>query len=219
MLAVAYAQAVLLPDNDRVLMFGGNNDEILDNNSTLLVHEYRFTTGVWQVLNVTAPSNATNGTVPQNRYKHTATLAPNGKIYIYGGKVPGTTTNFFADYWEYDPSIGRFTQIPIDHNPSDTTQLTAVTLPDWRIIYMMGSSQRVGANRVWQHAWIFDVKNRVGYRQDISNETMGSFPFARYGCNAMLAPDDSTIYYFGDNSISIVVKDITLRLGSTHSTN
>lgn len=129
MLAVAYAQAVLLPDNDRVLMFGGNNDEILDNNSTLLVHEYRFTTGVWQVLNVTAPSNATNGTVPQNRYKHTATLAPNGKIYIYGGKVPGTTTNFFADYWEYDPSIGRFTQIPIDHNPSDTTQLTAVTLP------------------------------------------------------------------------------------------
>lgn len=51
---------------------------------------------------------------------------------------------------------------------------------------MMGSSQRVGANRVWQHAWIFDVKNRVGYRQDISNETMGSFPFARYGCNAML---------------------------------
>ncbi|KAI7885888.1 hypothetical protein K492DRAFT_203691 [Lichtheimia hyalospora FSU 10163] len=195
--AVAYAQAVLLPDNDHVLMFGGNNDEMLDNNSTLLVQEYQFTTGVWQVLNVTAPSNATNGTVPQNRYKHTATLSPNGKIYIYGGQIPGTTTNYFFDFWEYDPSTGRFTEIPIDHDTSGTTQVTAVTLPDWRIIFMMGSSQEVGVNRVWQHAWIFDVKNRIGYRQEISNETVDSFPLARYGCNAMLGPDNTTIYYFG----------------------
>lgn len=127
MLAVAYAQAVLLPDKDRVLMFGGNN-EMLENNSTLLVHEYRFSTGVWQVLNVTAANNATNGMVPQNRYKHTATLSSNGKIYIYGGQVPGTATEFFFDFWEYDPSMGRFTEIPIDHDPSDTTQPTAVAL-------------------------------------------------------------------------------------------
>ena len=127
--AVAYAQAVLLPDNDHVLMFGGNNDEMLDNNSTLLVQEYQFTAGVWQVLNVTASSNATNGTVPQNRYKHTATLSPNGKVYIYGGQIPGTTTDFYSDFWEYDPSTGRFTEIPIDPDTSGTTQVTAVTLP------------------------------------------------------------------------------------------
>lgn len=51
---------------------------------------------------------------------------------------------------------------------------------------MMGSSQGIGANRVWDHAWIFDTKRRIGYMQELSNQTIGSFPGARYGCNAML---------------------------------
>ncbi|CDH56509.1 predicted protein [Lichtheimia corymbifera JMRC:FSU:9682] len=122
---LAYAQAVLLPDNDRVLMFGGNNDDMLDNNGTLVVREYRFSTEMWRELNVTAA----NGTLPQNRYKHTATLAPNGKIYIYGGQVPGSPTEFFIDFWEYDPVMNRFTEIQIDHNPLSTIQPAAIMLP------------------------------------------------------------------------------------------
>lgn len=126
---VAYAQAVLLPDNDQVLMFGGNNDDMLGNNGSLIVREYRFRTDTWRELNVTVINNATNGAVPQNRYKHTATLAPNGKIYIYGGKVPGTTTEFFVDFWEYDPATGRFTEIPTNYDALSTIQLTAIMLP------------------------------------------------------------------------------------------
>lgn len=127
---VAYAQAVLLPDNDRVLLFGGYNDDLLDKNRTLLVYEFRFGTRAWRALKVTAAYNATkNGTVPKNRYKHTATLATNGKIYIYGGQIPGTTTRFFVDFWEYDPVTGRFTEVPINHEPMSTIQITAVALP------------------------------------------------------------------------------------------
>lgn len=105
--AMAYGQAVLLPDNDRVLLFGGRNEDIWDDNSTLVVYEYRFSDPVWQLLNVTAANNGTNnGTVPRNRHRHTATLAPNGKVYIYGGKVPGTISRYFIDLWEYDPTTG-----------------------------------------------------------------------------------------------------------------
>lgn len=127
---LAYGQAVLLPDNDRVLLFGGKNEDKWDENSTLLVHEYRFSTSMWQQLNVTAANNATNnGTVPRNTHRHTATLAPNGKIYIYGGLVPGTITRWFIYVWEYDPATGRFTEFPMDYRPVSTVSLTGVALP------------------------------------------------------------------------------------------
>lgn len=83
----AYGQAVLLADNDRVLIFGGYTGELTDKNRTLVVQEYQFSVSDLRTLNVTAANNATNGRVPMNRYKHTATLAPNGKVYIYGGQI------------------------------------------------------------------------------------------------------------------------------------
>ena len=126
---LAYAQAVLLPDNDRVLLFGGKNEETVDQNSTLVVYEYRFSNPGWNQLNVTVANNATNGTVPENRHRHTATLAPNGKIYIYGGQVPGSIRRFFIHIWEYDPSTGLFTEIPIDYDPVSTVSLTGIPLP------------------------------------------------------------------------------------------
>ncbi|KAI7886969.1 hypothetical protein K492DRAFT_202912 [Lichtheimia hyalospora FSU 10163] len=186
--SLAYSQAVLLPDNDRVLLFGGKN-ETVDENSTLLVYEYRFSNPEWYQLNVTVANNATNGTVPRNRHRHTATLAPNGKIYIYGGQVPGSITRFFLHMWEYDPSTGLFTEIPIDYHPVSTVSLTGVPLPDGKIVYVMEYG--------WAEALVFDTNRAVGYKQDLSNRTMGSFPDARIGANAILAPDNTTIYYFG----------------------
>lgn len=39
---------------------------------------------------------------------------------------------------------------------------------------------------VWQDALIFDIRRRMGYKQRISNQTVGLYPDARYGCNAVL---------------------------------
>ncbi|KAJ8661977.1 hypothetical protein O0I10_002308 [Lichtheimia ornata] len=187
---LAYGQAVLLPDNDRVLLFGGKNEDLWDENTTLLVHEYRFSTSMWQQLNVSAANNATNnGTVPRNTHRHTATLAPNGKVYIYGGLVPGTITRWFIHVWEYDPDTGRFTEFPIDYDPVGTVSLTSIALQDGKIVYVMYHE--------WAEALIFDTNRGVGYKQELSNQTMGKFPDPRIGANAILAPDNSTIYYFG----------------------
>lgn len=58
---------------------------------------------------------------------------------------------------------------------------------DGKIIYMMASYLEDEVLRqAWKNAWIFDTKRRIGYKQALFNQTMGSLPHARYGCNAML---------------------------------
>lgn len=127
---IIYAQAILLPDNDRVLLFGGSNSTVIPDgqNGTLFFQEYRFSTDEWRQLPVI--SSAPNGTLPSNRYKSTATLAPNGKVYLYGGAIPPTSAGL-RDLWEYDPSTERFTEIPLNNAliSHSTTSLSAVALP------------------------------------------------------------------------------------------
>ena len=127
---IIYAQAVLLPDNDRVLVFGGSNSTTSPEgqNGTLFFQEYRFSTDKWEPLNVT--SSTLNGPLPTNRYKFTATLAPNGRIYIFGGRVPPTAREI-RDLWEYDPTNGHFTEIPLNgtRTPYLMSSISAIALP------------------------------------------------------------------------------------------
>lgn len=59
---------------------------------------------------------------------------------------------------------------------------------DGKIVYVMGYE--------WAEAFIFDTNRGVGYKQELSNQTMGKFPDARLGANAILGnlclPKDAT---------------------------
>ncbi|KAI7879283.1 galactose oxidase [Lichtheimia hyalospora FSU 10163] len=192
---VMYAQAVLLPDNDRVLLFGGSNSTILPEgqNGTLFFREYRFSTDKWVSLNVT--SSTLNGPLPTNRYKFTATLASNGRIYIFGGRVP-LTAREIRDLWEYDPTNGHFTEIPLNdtRTPYLISSISAIALPDGKIVYPGVDISQPNRNDL-NTAFVFDTNTRTGSLQPLYNQT--TYPPAKYSGNAILAGDNKTIYYFG----------------------
>ncbi|KAI7886971.1 hypothetical protein K492DRAFT_202913 [Lichtheimia hyalospora FSU 10163] len=192
---ITYAQAVLLPDNDRVLLFGGSNSTIFPEgqNGTLFFQEYRFSTDNWEPLNVT--SSTLNGPLPTNRYKFTATLASNGRIYIFGGRVPPTAREL-RDLWEYDPTNGHFTEIPLNdtRTPYLISSISAIALPDGKIVYPAMDPSKSNSNEL-NIAFIFDTNTRTGGLQPLYNQT--TYPPAKYSGNAILARDNKTIYYFG----------------------
>ena len=128
----AYSEAVLLPDNNRVLLFGGRNltDAFIADSSTLSatnkqnnnssdagsgllrLYEYRFDTQNWTAIAVKTTNE--DGILPRNRKDFTATLSlTNGKVYIHGGQAfqaEGITTPI-NDSWIFDPSTYLFTRL------------------------------------------------------------------------------------------------------------
>lgn len=111
--SVAYSQAVLLPDNDTVLLFGGSSWPPAANGSEILVYQFRFSTRAW----TPAPINGT--AVPSSRMFFTATLASNGLIYIYGGAGPLPQTQAaYNDFWSYNPATGQFVNLTAPGQPT-----------------------------------------------------------------------------------------------------
>lgn len=118
--SVAYSQAVLLPDNDTVLLFGGSSSPPATNGSEILFYQFRFSTRAW------TPGLINGTAVPPNRMYFTATLASNGLVYIYGGA--GAVQTALNDFWSYNPATGEFVNLTAPGQPA-LYGYNAVALP------------------------------------------------------------------------------------------
>ncbi|KAF7730680.1 hypothetical protein EC973_001629 [Apophysomyces ossiformis] len=167
-------QAVLLPDNQTMLVLGGINP--IKRNSSMMAYMYRFDNASWSP----APVLSDNGTLPYNRKFFTATLAPNGKVYIYGGirtlshvHEPSKPLN---DFWSYDP-VSRQNGV-IAYLTGALTHSTTI--------------DQVPANQTL----LYDTNKDTWETRSLEGEN----PSARENANAILAPNGTSIIMFGGES-------------------
>jgi N-acetylneuraminic acid mutarotase len=124
LLAARYGHTATLLPNGRVLVAGGANDNE-DPPSTLTSAElYDPATGIW---------SATGGLSVQ-RYHHTATLLPNGKVLVAGGYNGLSLSVNAAEL--YDPATGRWSGTGSLN--TDRTGHTATLLPNGKVLVAGG---------------------------------------------------------------------------------
>ncbi|KAG2222612.1 hypothetical protein INT45_008731 [Circinella minor] len=161
------ASAVLLPDNERVLFFGGfrGSEAVISEDELIYIEQYDFRTSMWTSLPVQLDPSVNQSIMPpRNRKQLSAALAPNEKIYLAGGRAtPGPTSDY--DIWVYDLNTSSFTPIEEGGWLSRNTSTRSfpfhgtVVLPDGKIAYVTDVSNRVR---------ILDTNTNAVYFQDIT---------------------------------------------------
>ncbi|KAG0187212.1 hypothetical protein DFQ28_006712 [Apophysomyces sp. BC1034] len=199
----SFCQGVLLPDNQTMLVLGGDNP-YLAANATLLAYVYHFGNSTWSPV---VPVSD-NGTLPYNRRFFTATLAPNGKVYIYGGiptyNAPASVSaNIFNDFWSYDYTSGQFRQLTQRGQPPMYSHV-GIAFKSGIISYMAG----VGVAAGGQHNLAY-LNQTLLYNSNTNTwgtKNLGGvkLPSGAANANAVLAPDGTSIIFFGGDSSAIV---------------
>ena len=78
---------------------------------------------------------------------------------------------------------------------------------DGKIVYVMEFG--------WAEALVFDTNRGMGYKQDISNTTMGSFPDPRIGANAILGQYRFVICEYNIMLILLLFQHLIIRQYTT----
>ncbi|KAI9275481.1 hypothetical protein BDA99DRAFT_601110 [Phascolomyces articulosus] len=194
---MSFSQAVLLPDNNRVLFFGGITNNATLYTGKLLVYEYRFDQQTWQEASA-LPFN--NATFPVNRKELTATLGSDGKVYIAGGfnlvsAFAGAGSYIMGDLWSYNPQNGQFVDLSQPLEPSKyMIGHSAIALPNNKIIFTMGT---MGYHERTAHpsdptekcntSFIYDITSNKWYEQELKADEI---PWLREGASAILGVRD-----------------------------
>ncbi|KAI8147560.1 hypothetical protein BJV82DRAFT_596022 [Fennellomyces sp. T-0311] len=222
----AHSEAVILPDNNRVILFGGRNltdssDDLL-NNTRMRLYEYRFDTRNWTAL----PIQVSNGEslYPRNRKDFSATLAPNGQIYIHGGLDFQDSPSPVNDSWVYNPETNVFTRLPpVPGQPfSDLYGHSAVPLPNGVIVYIMGNGYYGDSFRnsalngtLCDLALLLNTHTNEWTHQQLS----GQPPQQIIDGYAVLGPDRQTIYMSGGYGASRMLPDISVSSNDLNALN
>ncbi|KAI9277313.1 hypothetical protein BDA99DRAFT_532382 [Phascolomyces articulosus] len=216
---------ILLPDNDRVLFFGGKRETNRKaqelGNITMNLEQYSFRTGNWtslpvqvapqqQYLRVNDDDDDDSQIVvvsSKNRAFFGATLAANGKINISGGAPQGNVTDIY-DFWEYDPDLGMFSPIPETGLFYSNTarqfypnQKGTGALPDGRIIYVTNISNYVKIfdtnikRLIHQEVQGFETIRGTGNRYVNAFDESVVYSNVRSGGHAVLAPNNPRYIY------------------------
>ncbi|KAI9314898.1 hypothetical protein BX666DRAFT_1879350 [Dichotomocladium elegans] len=181
---LAYAQTVVHPSSNRVLVFGGYNTTIYQDQAMypMAFHQLDIASQTWeQPAIITRCMPPTRCTIPR-RYDFTATLAADNNIYIFGGlsRVHNASTDDYLrlvlnDLWVYNTTTEEFIYlndaISVDGTVGASLPYsrghTAVALPNGKIIFMMGASAEdevLVTDRQdpspCESAWVFDIYNR-----------------------------------------------------------
>ncbi|KAL0082133.1 hypothetical protein F4703DRAFT_1757851 [Phycomyces blakesleeanus] len=142
----------------------------------------------------------TNTFVPLYRTGFTATLAPNGQVYIFGGEELGKSV--VNQLWSFDPvnlEYKDLTQTNLNYRSGHT----ATSLPNGQIVFISGlhvnafmndSAQLIRSNEVD----IYDTNLNTW----TSLNTTGEILRKRIGTSSALGPDNKTIFLFGDNGLT-----------------
>ncbi|KAI9495623.1 hypothetical protein BDB00DRAFT_812680 [Zychaea mexicana] len=209
---IAGGRAVILPDNNTVLLFGGYapyNENITAVH--LLCYQYTFDNQVWAPIPVNATGEIPEGApeLPTHRESHTATLGADGLVYIYGGIRSIRDTALVGDFWAYDPSTRLFSRRELISNIVLYAHI-GIPLPDGTIVYATGLSG---------YAWNFttdpDSALLTVSEGLLFNTADGSWQGVAFGgseetligvssrvfSTAVLGPEQRYIYFFGGSDL------------------
>ncbi|KAI8139900.1 hypothetical protein BJV82DRAFT_672281 [Fennellomyces sp. T-0311] len=196
----AGSAAVLLPNNNRVLFFGGDQSPSWGPTSiqsaSMYIFQYDFTTQTWTSL---VASNS-NESLPMNVESPTATLASNGKIYIYGGQYTNSTEPAIFRtakiMWIYDPEINYFSSVSVARDVVDGLLGVPTALPDGRIVYLSASPSEPGQSTRRLRAAVFDTNTNETSVVELNNSEVTRLYWKEYEYG-FLGHDQRTIYYYG----------------------
>ncbi|KAL0096698.1 hypothetical protein J3Q64DRAFT_1844157 [Phycomyces blakesleeanus] len=180
----SYSAAVLLDDNQTVILFVGQAFN-LSANSSMPIYTYSFLdpNPMWKEIKPVG-----NALWPDIRIGFSATLAPNGKIYVFGG-VRIDTISPAMPFFSFDP---RTHQIEIPSSPGDVQLYghTGTMLPTTSTVegYFLGN----------QFVIVYNTNNDTWAKIRLTSET----DELRMEGNSVLGPDQKTIFTFGGSGYS-----------------
>ncbi|KAI9276762.1 hypothetical protein BDA99DRAFT_584036 [Phascolomyces articulosus] len=209
---VAGARMVLLPDNNTVLLFGGFAPEHANITAMhLLCYQYTFDDQMWAPIpvNVT-PSEISEGApvLPTHREDHTATLATDGLVYIYGGVVSKENPTIVGDFWSYNPSDKLFTRRELfSLDPLVLFAHVGIALADGNILYTTGAIAYSGNNSIEaellgpnEGLFYNTVNGEWSYNGEFGGDLAAAS--ARGYSTAVLGREQRYIYFYGGTNMA-----------------
>ncbi|KAI9250985.1 hypothetical protein BDA99DRAFT_608271 [Phascolomyces articulosus] len=210
---VANARAVLLPDNNTVLLFGGFAPG--NENTTalhILCYQYTFDNQRWDPIpvNVTAGDEVPPGgpALPTNREGHTATLGPDGLVYIYGGIRSLENQTLVGDFWSFNPRDRLFTRRALFAlDPIVLFAHVGIPLPDGTILYTTGaigySGNTTGEIELFgpNEGMFYNTANgEWSYNSEFGGDLAAAS--SRGYSTAVLGREQRYIYFYGGTNIN-----------------
>ncbi|OAD76826.1 hypothetical protein PHYBLDRAFT_165329 [Phycomyces blakesleeanus NRRL 1555(-)] len=181
----SYSQAVVLQDNHTALLFTGIDDNKQNDNETIRTYIYDLQSqgGSWKEI-----FTAIDAPGPNLRTYFTATLAPNGKAYIYGGGSINLASSF-NDLWVFDPTSLEYV------NLTQSSQIcryghTATALPNGQIVFLFGSTSQFSGS-----IQTLISPNKVDIYDTNTNQWIHIINAVVTGY--LVGPDKKTIFVFG----------------------
>jgi hypothetical protein len=120
-----------------------------------------------------------SGPVPAAREDHTWTVAPDGVVYLFGGR---DGSDVHDDLWRYDVASGTWAQVtPTGPSPSARFGHNAVWADGIGLVIFAGQ----GPDGFFNDLWAFDAATNEWSQL----QTAGEKPVPRYGSCAAVGPD------------------------------
>ncbi|KAI9025991.1 hypothetical protein CLU79DRAFT_744091 [Phycomyces nitens] len=197
--ACSFSQAVILDDNNTVVLFAGMYPNI-NWSDKLPVYIYKFN-DLKPTWNRIIPT--TKESWPTSRKEFSAVLSPGGDIYLYGGLKNDANMTVLNDLWTFNPTTNKFTDISL---PKQAYMYghTSVASPTGSIYFISGKISYTSMTAKYQ----FSVFNStLVYRPHINQWSLGYFDNGQFPgrvhASSVLAPDKNNIYIFGGDDGNI----------------
>ncbi|KAI9025194.1 hypothetical protein CLU79DRAFT_844599 [Phycomyces nitens] len=187
----SYANAVLLPDNQTVILFIGQADN-KPQNSTMPIYRYNFLdpNPAW-----TEIKRSGDIPWPDMRVGFSANMAPNGKIYVFGG-IRVDKISPALSFFSFDPKTDQI-ELPNSLGDVDIFGHVGTMLPTGQLVITAGyratSATREGYFLGNWIACVYDTNDDTWAKTSITSETNE----IRIEANSVLGPDQKTIFIFG----------------------
>ncbi|KAI8141483.1 hypothetical protein BJV82DRAFT_619362 [Fennellomyces sp. T-0311] len=209
---VAGARAVILPDNNTVLLFGGFAPDFSSTTETqLLSYQYTFDDQVWAPIPLNVTGDLAGGpALPTHRESHSVTLGSDGLVYIFGGIRSVQDPTLVGDFWAYDPNTRLFSRRELMDNLTMFGH-SAIALPNGSIFYTAGlngyagnTTTSTGSGLTEAHIGLLYITGTQGWEVLILGadppEMIASVSSRIYP-TAVLGPEGRYIYFFGGSNL------------------
>ncbi|KAI9010834.1 hypothetical protein CLU79DRAFT_772887 [Phycomyces nitens] len=192
------SKIVMLQDGHTALLVTGS--DLANQNSGTIIRTYTYdfqsSTPFWK--EIFAINNATG---PLIRMGFQLSLAPNGKVYIYGG-AEAESPYSFNELWSFDPITFEYTSLT-QPNQLYRNSHSATVLPNGQIVYIGGNVSKNKTDRMYMPSLneidIYDTNTDKWIHINATGESLEG----RTDPGTLLGPDKKTIILYGGSNIDI----------------
>ncbi|KAI9010838.1 hypothetical protein CLU79DRAFT_891175 [Phycomyces nitens] len=187
-----FSSIVILQDGHTALLVTGSDQANQNNGTIIRTYTYDFLNSAPSWKEVFAINNATG---PPIRLHIQLSLAPNGKVYIYGGSEPETVYSF-NDLWSFDPITFEYANLT-QPNQMYRDSHSATALSNGQIVFIGGnvSENKTGITSMpsLNEIDIYDTNTDKWMHINATGESLEG----RTEPGTVLGPDKKTIILYG----------------------